>query len=364
MDYRKMPHGDEMISTIGLGMGYIHESTEVEIQDTILTAIENGINYFDMVASEEKPFKAYGRAIAGKRNQVYLQMHIGAVYKKGKYGWSRNLSEIKEEFNNKLKDLGTDYADVGTIHCMDDMNDYDNMLQGGLLEYAKELKQNGIVRHLGFSSHSPEVARRFLDSGLMDIFMFSINPAYDYKKGQYALGTVDERMQLYREAEKNGVGITVMKPFGGGQLLDAKTSPFKRELTKNQCIKYALDRPAVLAVLPGIRGKKDLMEILTYNEASENEKDYSVIGEFTPQSSIGNCVYCNHCQPCPQGINIGLINKYYDLAMAGDELAVKHYEKLPLHAKDCVKCGHCEGRCPFSVKQELRMDEIKKYFEM
>lgn len=59
---------------------------------------------------------------------------------------------------------------------------------------------------------------------------------------------------------------------------------------------------------------------------------------------------------------MGLINKYYDLALAGDEMAKGHYEKLALHASDCVKCGHCESRCPFHVKQETCMEEIAGYF--
>ena len=59
---------------------------------------------------------------------------------------------------------------------------------------------------------------------------------------------------------------------------------------------------------------------------------------------------------------MGLINKYYDLALAGDEMAKGHYEKLSVKAGDCVKCGHCESRCPFHVKQETRMEEIAAYF--
>lgn len=362
MEYRRLPRGEEQISIIGLGMGYIHESSEKEIEETVKLAIDHGINFFDVVASVEKPFKAYGKAFSGVREKVYLQMHLGASYKGGKYCWSRDLSVIKKEFSKKLKTLGTDYTDMGYIHCIDDMKDFDSMFSSGLLDYVKELKSDGIIRHLGFSSHSPEIAKRFLDTGLVDMFMFSINPAYDYTEGKYALGSVEERMQLYRECEKEGVGISVMKPFGGGQLLNAGTSPFHKALTRHQCIKYALDRPGVLTVLPGVRGKKDLLDVLKYLDVTDEEKDYSIIGEFTPQTTVGNCVYCNHCQPCPQGIDIGLINKYYDLAQAGDAMAVSHYDKLPIHAGDCVKCGHCESRCPFFVKQETRMSTIASYF--
>lgn len=226
----------------------------------------------------------------------------------------------------------------------------------------KSLKAEGKIRHLGFSSHEPGIARRLLETGIVDLFMFSINPADDYQKGEYAKGEVAERAQLYRDCEKEGVGISVMKPFAGGQLLDEKTSLFGRTLTHTQCIQYALDRPAVLTVLPGVRSVEDLQVAPKYASSTPEERDYSIIGEFTPKSAEGICVYCNHCQPCPQGLNVGLINKYYDLALAGDELAKGHYEKLPLHASGCVKCGHCESRCPFHVKQEARMAEIAEYF--
>ena len=66
--------------------------------------------------------------------------------------------------------------------------------------------------------------------------------------------------------------------------------------------------------------------------------------------------------PCPAGLNIGLINKYYDLAKAGDALAVDHYRKLEVKADDCIKCGHCNSRCPFHADQMTRMEEIKEYF--
>ena len=74
------------------------------------------------------------------------------------------------------------------------------------------------------------------------------------------------------------------------------------------------------------------------------------------------CVYCNHCQPCPAGLDVGLINKYYDLAKAGDQLAKDHYQKLEKKASDCIQCGHCDSRCPFQVEQTARMEEIAGYF--
>lgn len=88
----------------------------------------------------------------------------------------------------------------------------------------------------------------------------------------------------------------------------------------------------------------------------------SVIGGFAPADAMGKCVYCKHCHPCPAGLDVALINKYYDLARLGDSLAREHYLTLEKRAGDCGGCGHCDGRCPFHVAQSSRMQEILSYF--
>lgn len=253
-------------------------------------------------------------------------------------------------------------ADYGFIHCIDTVSDWQEYRENGALDYLIEMKKQGVVRHIGLSTHTPELANMVLDAGIVEQLMFSINPGYDYCQGEYANGTTDERMRLYRRCETEGIGISVMKPFSGGQLLDAKTSPFGKALTRYQCIQYALDKPGVMTVLPGIRDIEDVRQLMGLFVASQEERDYGVLGTFTPCEAVGNCLYCNHCQPCPVGLNVGLINKYYDLSMAGDTMAAQHYEKLEKHASDCIGCGHCDHRCPFRVKQSERMGQITNYF--
>ena len=361
MEYRILPHGGEKIGVIGMGTSSLHEAGENAVA-VVEAALAKGVNYIDLAAAEGASLEAVATALRGRRGDAFLQIHFGALYENGTYGWTRDLEAIRRTFRWETETLGLQYADMGFLHCVDDPDDLETVLHGGLLGYLRALKADGMVRHIGFSSHDPEIARRILDTGEIDMFMFSINPAYDYQKGEYGIGEVESRTALYRDCERAGVGISVMKPFGGGQLLDAGTSPFQRALTKNQCLQYALDRPAVMTVLPGVRNMDDLESVLSYLDASREERDYSVIGEFTPQNAWGNCVYCNHCQPCPASLNVGLINKYYDLARIGDALAKEHYHKLNLHAGDCLHCGHCERRCPFHVKQMERMDEIAAHF--
>ena len=363
MEYRKLPRGEETVSVLGLGLGGIGLTPPEEIEAIIRKALDHGINFFDMCTAGAT-YAPLGRAIAGRREQVYLQAHFGAVYdEKGEYGWCRDFDTIKKTFLWELEALGTDYVDFGFLHCVDQDEDFDKLCEIGVLDYIKELKQQGVVRHIGFSSHTPSVAHRILDTGLMDMMMFSINPAYDFEKGdEYGIGSVKERFELFRRCEKEGVGISVMKPFFAGRLLAADQSPFGAALSHCQCLQYAIDRPGVLTALPGVLTMEHLDQVLAFLEASEQEKDYSVVGTFTADTITGTCVYCNHCQPCPAGIDIGLANKYYDLALAGDAIAANHYTKLSVKADACLNCGHCESRCPFGVKQMERMAEIHRYF--
>ena len=364
MEYRQLPHGTERLGVLGLGMGGIQKCSDDEIEWVVCTAIEHGINFFDLCAGGKNVYKPFGKAIAGQRDKVLFQLHLGAVYnEKGEYGWSRDMTQMKETFVWELETLGTDYADFGFLHCIDEDEDFDTLVKASALDYLKELKAAGTIRHIGFSSHTPSVANRVLDTGIVDLMMFSVNSAYDLEQGdELGIGSTSERAALLRRCEAMGVGVSVMKPFFAGKLLEEKSSPFGVAMTRYQCIQYALDRPAVLAVVPGVRNLDDLNALLGFADASDSEKDYAVVGQFTPAAAQGNCVYCNHCQPCPAEIDVGLINKYYDLALAGDEMAANHYSKLSVKADACIGCGHCDRRCQFHTVQSAKMKEITAYF--
>ena len=362
MEYRKLPHGEEHLSILGLGTSSIGMAGEKELAATMELAREQGGNFFDMASADAAPFPAYGRALKGLRDKVYFQIHFGASYQGGTYGWTTDLDTIKRSIDWQLTALKTDYIDFGFLHCIDEASDWRKVRDSGVLAYIQQLQREGVVRHIGLSSHTPELAHQVLDLDVIDLLMFSINPGYDYHHGDYAIGGAEERMALYRRCEAEGVGISVMKAFSGGQLLDAKTSPFAMALTEFQCIQYALDKPGVLTVLPGVRSREDLRRVMGFLNASPEERDYSILGSVTPKDAAGVCVYCNHCKPCPVGLDVGLINKYYDLTRTGDALARSHYEKLERKAGDCIGCGHCDRRCPFRVAQTSRMKEIEAYF--
>ena len=362
MEYRINRKTGDRISEIGLGTAYLFDDAADGVR-ALRRAYEGGINYFDLGAGNAAIFPVYGEALADVRENVFYQIHFGAVYPgDGSYARSYDYDEVMRTVERVMKDVRTDYIDYCFASCLDELSEWDEYKRNGLLERMRKLKNEGIVRHIALSTHTPAIGQAIMDDIDIDMLMFSINPAYDYGEGvDYARGGVDERAELIRRCEAEGVGITVMKPFSSGQLLSAATSPFGEALTVHQCIQYALDKPAVLSVLAGVQSSAEVEELLRFHDLPENERDCSVVGTFAPPDATGRCVYCNHCKPCPVGIEIGQVNKYYDLARVGDDMAREHYHALTLNASDCIHCGTCDSRCPFHVAQSDRMAEIAAY---
>ena len=246
MRYRTNKRTGDRISEIGIGTAYIHEGGLAAGVETLQAAVEGGINYFDLAAGHRDAYPIFGEALADVRKDLFYQIHFGAEYSKGEYGWSLDLDTVKRSVDERLTELKTDYIDYGFIHCLDDTDDWETYQEHGIYDYIRTLAKDGVVRHIAVSSHTPKVAQRILDDADPDMLMFSINPAYDHGEGDYAKGETGERTALYQRCEKDGIGITVMKPFSGGQLLDASLSPFGVALTQGQCLQYVLDKPGVL----------------------------------------------------------------------------------------------------------------------
>ena len=214
-------------------------------------------------------------------------------------------------------------------------------------------------------------------TGLPEMLMFSINPAFDMLPAEkYVFDHFDtdfgvdqfrgidpKRAELYKLCMQKEIGITVMKAFGGGKLLSAEHSPYNGAMTAAQCIHYALTRPAAASVLPGCKTAEEWKGVMRYFEASDADKDYSAILSGGRNDFLGNCVYCGHCRPCPAGIDIVGVHKYLDIARL-DKTSVppsirSHYQSLPHGGGDCTGCGNCEARCPFGVPVIANMSEAE-----
>lgn len=380
MKYRELGNTGIMVSEIGMGCEGFGESNCAMTRKLFDLAEERGVNYFDLYTSNPAIRRAVGEAMKGRREKFIVQSHICSVWQDGQYKRTRKISEVKAGFAEMLELLQTDYIDVGMIHYCDALSDWEEIVSGGVLDYARQLKKEGKILHIGLSSHNPQVALKAVESGAIEVLMFSVNPCYDLqpanedveelwaaKNYSGTLTNMDpERQRLYETCQRLGVGITVMKCFGGGDLLDAKLSPAGAALTVNQCIHYTLTRPGVAVVLAGAHSIEQLKTSLAYEEASEAEKDYAeAFASFPKISWTGHCMYCSHCAPCPQKIDVAYVTKFLNLTVAQGEIPEtvrEHYKALEHHAGECIKCGICETRCPFGVKVRENMEKAKSVF--
>lgn len=382
MEYRELGRTGIKVSVIALGCeGFV--TNEGALTEQLLNAAEQGgINCIDLYAPQPEMRSRLGKWLRGRRGKFVLQAHLCTVWQEGQYKRTREIGEVKASFEDLLTRLATDYIDIGMIHYVDSLEDWEAVAGGPVMEYARELQAQGKIRYIGLSSHNPAAAMQAVQSGLIDVLMFSVNPCYDLQPANedcYALwdgknydrqlvNMDPEREALYETCSRLGVAITVMKAFGGGDLLDEELSPAGKALTVNQCLHYALTRPGVAAVMSGAHTVDELEKCLEYTTAADVEKDYAAAFAALPKISWeGHCMYCGHCAPCPQGIDVATVTKFLNLTKAQNsvpETVREHYAALRHHAGECVKCGACEKRCPFKVTVIQNMQEAVKVFGM
>lgn len=380
MKYRTLGNTGILASEIGLGSEGFVGMPEEDALRIIHAAIRQGINYFDLYNPQPEVRKNLGKGIAGSRDKVYIQGHLGTAWIDGQYTRTRDVPLVKESFEEMLSMLGTDYVDVGMIHYIDKESDMSEIFEGELIDYVLRLKKEGKIHHIGISSHNPVIARKAVETGLVEVVLFAINPAYDMQPPSEDLNQLwddksyvnplcnidNDRDAFHKLCALKGVGITVMKAFGGGDLLDDTLSPFGVAMTPSQCIHYALSRPSVSSVLGGYRSLEQLQQSLHYFDATDQERDFALVLARIPKHTFrGKCMYCGHCAPCTVGIDVASVNKFHDLCVAQGfipETVREHYKSLVHHASECITCGLCEENCPFEVNIIKSMEAAANLF--
>lgn len=380
MRTRKLGNTDISVCEIGLGCEGFHVRQGALIRPLLDVAEHVGINYIDLYIPDPELRSGVGEALKGRREKFVLQGHLGSIWENGQYKRTRELPEVQAGFEDLQRRLCMETIDIGMIHYVDSLSDWNEVVGGPVADYARELKAKGKIRHIGLSSHNPQVALAAANSGLIEVLMFSVNPCYDmqpasenveelwaderYEKN--LLNMAPERQELYETCARRGVGITVMKAFGGGDLLDESLSPAAKALTPYQCIGYALGRPGVATVIAGARTVEELQRSAAYLDAPDAEKDYAgALAAFPKISWRGHCMYCSHCAPCPKEISVADVMKFLNLAVAQGQLPEtvrEHYAALPHRAGECITCGACEKRCPFGVKIIENMRRAQEIF--
>ena len=354
------------VSAVSLGTEYLLNKPAERVTEVIRAAVDLGVSYFDLFWAQPHFRDVLGAAFVGLRDRVHLAAHLGAVAPTGEHEISRDPALAERFFEDFLTRYHTDYVDVLLLHNINDQPDLDHvMAPGGLLTLAQRLVREGKARAIGFSGHSVPIARAAAESGAVDLLMFPINLAGHGLPG---------RRELLVYCEEQGIAVVAMKPYAGGKLLtpsrtllieswqrgtagsvDVPPSEVEKAsglkgITPVQCLAYALAQPGVVTAVPGCADLAQLRQAQAYAQASAAELDFAAaLADFAVPAS-GECVYCNHCLPCPVGIDVGGTIRVLESASWLEAAALTAaYRALPVSPSACTDCGTCGEHCPFGV---------------
>lgn len=370
MQYRRLGRTGQQVSAISLGTEYLINQPREHVNTVIHEAIDRGVNYFDLFFAQSDFRDSMGAAFSGRRDQVMLTAHLGTSEHDGQYERTRDLSLSERLIEDFLRRYHTDHVDVLFLHNSDGQEDHDLLFQeGSFYDAALRFQREGKTRFIGFSGHTVATARQAVESSRIDVLMFPIS---------FAGNAVPGRRDLFSACAANDVGLVAMKPFGGGRLLqqtrvvklehwmtggDPLEAEVERPITPIQCLSYVLSQPGLSTIVPGCKDLHELAVARSYWTASEEERDFSAVVADFGQYVEGECCYCNHCLPCPSGIDVGQTMRLLDVAerqMTGEARAA--YAALPASAGDCLQCGNCVERCPFGVDVTARMERAAALF--
>lgn len=353
METRRLGRTGLAVGAIGLGTEYLDDQPRDVVTAVVHEAIERGVNYIEALFAFAGYRDNLGAALKGYRDRVFIAGHLGCAETDGQYRRTRDPRENEHLFHDLLTRLHTDHVDVLIIQFVDEEEDYRQAMgPGGSLELAHRLQHEGKARFVGLSGHQTPVALQAVQSGQFDVLMFPVN------LGQQAAPEVEA---LFHACARQGIGLVAMKPFAGGELLQPQNP---KHATPVQCLAYVLSRVGVSTTVPGVKSVEELRAALAYLEAPDSEKDFQPALAGLEGLS-GSCVYCNHCLPCPSGIDVGRTTRLLVTAQYGlsaDLLAA--YRALPALASECTECGACVQRCPFGVDVVENMQRAAQLFDV
>jgi predicted aldo/keto reductase-like oxidoreductase len=345
MEYRQL--GDTGLEVGVVGLGTEHLEASVETWDAVLgMAAEHGPSYVDLLYTEPDYWDEFGPVLRPHRDRLVLAAHWGG-------GARYDLDYCRETFGRILSQVGNGYVEVAMMTMIDDGQRQGDAWRQASLAHLRELQAQGWVGQIGGSGHDPTIVRPTVESGMLDVLMFPVNMV-DYD--------APEAHAVYRACADHGVGLVAMKPYHGGRLFTAGGEP--SGITPSQCLAYVLSLP-VATTVPGPRTVQEYRDTLHYLVASEDERDYRPVVDGLHERLAGQCVYCHHCLPCPQGIEVGWMNWLVDQAHDGvtDELR-SWYASYEVAASACTACGICAERCPFAVDAVARVQLAAALFDL
>ncbi|MEW8996739.1 MAG: aldo/keto reductase [Thermoanaerobacter sp.] len=375
MQYRQFGKLNIAISALGFGLMRLpaidndnSKIDEAEAIRMIRYAIDNGVNYIDTAW----PYHGgNSEIVAGKalkdgyREKTFLATKLPT--------WLINEKEDMDKYlNEQLKKLQTDYIDFYLLHALD-KSKWENMKRVDALSWAEKKKQEGKIRHIGFSFHDEyPVFQEIVD----------YYDKWDFCQIQYNYIDIDVQAgeKGLKYAASKGLGVVIMEPIRGGRLANPPkavqdiwdTAKVKRTPAE-WALQWLWNQPEVSVVLSGMSTFEQLKENIESAKRSgintltkeELEIVSKVRNKYKELSPIA-CTGCNYCMPCPNGVNIPRNFELYNEAHMYNiyEANRKAYKDLgDAKASSCIECGTCESVCPQHLTIIDYLKEVADYFE-
>ncbi|MCB2227850.1 MAG: aldo/keto reductase [Desulfarculaceae bacterium] len=317
------------VSEIGFGGIPLTRVPQREAIAIIHRALDLGVNFFDTARLYGDSENKMGLALEGRRQEIVLASKT----------MGRDAATAAEDLAQTLTNLRTDYLDLYQLHNVAKPEVLEQVLApDGAYQTALKAQQEGRVRHIGLSSHHPDVALAAIETGKFATIQFACNFVEDQAAAR-----------VFAAAKERGMGCIGMKPLGGGLLERA-----------DLCFRW-LQRLSGVVPIPGIQAMSELEEIagLYAQRRPLNEADLMAMAAIRAELGSRFCHRCGYCMPCPNGIDIpmAMLFRSQRRRFPPQELAAMSGKAIQ-EVENCLQCGECEERCPYELPIPEMLQEI------
>ena len=286
--------------------------------DLLRRAYEGGMRFFDTARAYSDSEEKIGAAFAGMREKVYIATKTQA----------KNAEDFWKDLHTSLRMLNTDYIDLYQLHCVPKC--FRPGDGSGLYEAMLEAKAQGLIRHIGITSHLIGVAEEIVASGLYETLQFP-----------FSYISSERDIALVRACEAAGMGFIAMKGLAGGLLTNA-----------DACMAFVSQFEAL--PIWGVQRTEELEQWLSFFEKTPAmTDDLLAVIEADQKALAGNfCRGCGYCAPCTVGIVINQCARMSQMVRRAPSAAwlSPHWQAEMEKIDDCVDCGLCMTRCPYGLE--------------
>mgnify|MGYP002514097220 CR=1 FL=1 len=306
----------------GFGALPIQRRNEADSIEILTAAYDAGIDFYDTARFYTDSEQKLGKAFEDVRGNIYIASKTGM----------ETVEEFWNDLETSLKELRTDYLDLYQFHNISFCPKAEDDLYKAMLE----AKEQGLIRHIGITTHKITIANEALDSGLYETLQYP----FSYLSG-------DEELKLIDRCKNLDVGFIAMKAMGGGLIKNSKPS-----------FAYINQFDNVLPIW-GIQKLTELNEFLSYDESTVLDDELkSAIENDKKELGDNFCRGCGYCMPCPEEINISLCCRMslWIRRFPTEPNMDEKTQEIMRKTLDCVECYECVDKCPY----ELDIPELLK----